>query len=71
MDADEEDEAIMNESLGYPDIASGRYRSFGRSRMGASPFGDDEDDSSDGEDDGLVEILVPGRKASTSSTSSH
>ncbi|EHA20752.1 hypothetical protein ASPNIDRAFT_204770, partial [Aspergillus niger ATCC 1015] len=61
MDSDEEDEAIMNESLGYPDIASGRYRSFGRSRMGASPFGDDEDDSSDGEDDGLVEILVPGR----------
>ncbi|GAQ37998.1 sit4-associated protein [Aspergillus niger] len=71
MDSDEEDEAIMNESLGYPDIASGRYRNFGRSRMGASPFGDDEDDSSDGEDDdGLVEILVPGRKASTSSTTS-
>ena len=71
MDSDEEDEAIMNESLGYPDIGSGRYRSFRRSRIGMSPFGEDEDDSSDGEDDGLVEILVPGRKASTSSTSSH
>ncbi|PYH45271.1 uncharacterized protein BP01DRAFT_47539 [Aspergillus saccharolyticus JOP 1030-1] len=69
MDSDEEDEAIMNESLGYPDLGPGRYMGFSRSRMGASPFGDDEEnDSSDGEDDGLVEILVPGRKASTSST---
>ncbi|PWY87629.1 SAPS-domain-containing protein [Aspergillus heteromorphus CBS 117.55] len=69
MDSDDEDEAIMNESLGYPDVGSGRYRSFRRSRIGASPFGDDDEqnDSSDGEDDGLVEILVPGRKSSTSS----
>jgi SIT4-associating protein SAP185/190 len=60
LDSDEEDEAIMNESLGYP-----RYRSFRRSQFGPSPFGnDDDDDSSDGEDDGLVEILVPGRKPS-------
>ncbi|PYI34718.1 hypothetical protein BP00DRAFT_42967 [Aspergillus indologenus CBS 114.80] len=68
MDSDEEDEAIMNESLGYPDLGPGRYMDFARSRMGASPFGEDNDnDSSDGEDDGLVEILVPGRKSSTSS----
>ncbi|KAI9931354.1 hypothetical protein MW887_011018 [Aspergillus wentii] len=67
MDSDEEDEAIMNESLGYPNLGADRYKSFRRSRVGASPFGDDENDSSDGEDDGLVEILVPGRKNSTSS----
>ncbi|RHZ60017.1 uncharacterized protein CDV56_108636 [Aspergillus thermomutatus] len=66
LDSDEEDEAIMNESLGYPDLGPGRYRSFRRSQFGPSPFGDDDDnDSSDGEDDGLVEILVPGRKSST------
>ncbi|KAE8133418.1 SIT4 phosphatase-associated protein-domain-containing protein [Aspergillus pseudotamarii] len=64
MDSDEEDEAIMNESLGYPDLGPGRYKSFRRSRFGVSPFGDDDqNDSSDGEDDGLVEILVPGRKS--------
>ncbi|KAA8648737.1 uncharacterized protein ATNIH1004_004622 [Aspergillus tanneri] len=63
MDSDEEDEAIINESLGYPDLGPGRYKSFRRSRMGPSPFGDDPNDSSDGEDDGLVEILVPGRKS--------
>ncbi|KAF7592865.1 hypothetical protein BBP40_012344 [Aspergillus hancockii] len=64
MDSDEEDEAIMNESLGYPDLGPGRYKSFQRSRFGVSPFGDeDQNDSSDGEDDGLVEILVPGRKS--------
>ncbi|KAF5864670.1 hypothetical protein ETB97_006947 [Aspergillus alliaceus] len=64
MDTDEEDEAIMNESLGYPDLGPGRYKSFRRSRFGVSPFGDDDDqnDSSDGEDDGLVEILAPGKK---------
>ncbi|RHZ72222.1 hypothetical protein CDV55_108477 [Aspergillus turcosus] len=65
LDSDEEDEAIMNESLGYPDLGPGRYRSFRRSQFGPSPFGDDDDDdSSDGEDEGLVEILVPGRKSS-------
>lgn len=64
MDSDEEDEAIMNESLGYPDLGPGRYKSFRRSRFGVSPFGDDDqNDSSDGEDDGLVEILVPGKKS--------
>ncbi|KAF9883058.1 hypothetical protein FE257_004137 [Aspergillus nanangensis] len=64
MDSDEEDEAIMNESLGYPDLGAARYKSFRQSRMGASPYGDDDqNDSSDGEDDGLVEILVPGRKS--------
>ncbi|KAL5362500.1 SIT4 phosphatase-associated protein-domain-containing protein [Aspergillus floccosus] len=64
MDSDDEDEAIMNESLGYPDLGPGRYKSFGQSRIGGSPFGDDDqNDSSDGEDDGLVEILVPGRKS--------
>ncbi|EAW10541.1 putative Sit4-associated protein (Sap185) [Aspergillus clavatus NRRL 1] len=67
MDSDEEDEAIMNESLGYPDLGPGRYKNFRRSQFGPSPFGDDDgNDSSDGEDDGLVEILVPGRKPSTS-----
>lgn len=67
--SDEEDEAIMNESLGYPDLGAERYKTFRRSRAGASPFdddGDDQNDSSDGEDDGLVEILVPGRKPSVS-----
>jgi SIT4-associating protein SAP185/190 len=64
MDSDDEDEAIMNESLGYPDLGPGRYKSFRQSRIGGSPFGDDDqNDSSDGEDDGLVEILVPGRKS--------
>ncbi|KAL4891917.1 SIT4 phosphatase-associated protein-domain-containing protein [Aspergillus ambiguus] len=64
MDSDEEDEAIMNESLGYPDLGAGRYKNFRQSRIGGSPFGDDDqNDSSDGEDDGLVEILVPGRKS--------
>lgn len=65
MDSDDDDEAIINESMGYPN----RYQDFRRSRIGASPFGDDDEqnDSSDGEDEGLVEILVPGRKNSTSS----
>jgi len=68
MDSDDEDEAIINESLGYSSF-------YGSSRYGGSrPLGshfDDEDedeqnDSSDGEeDDGLVEILVPGKKPST------
>ncbi|KKK19611.1 extragenic suppressor of kinetochore protein [Aspergillus rambellii] len=65
MDSDEEDEAVLNESLGYPELGSGQYKSFRGSRMGHSPFGNDEQsDSSDGEDDGLVEILVPGRRSS-------
>lgn len=71
MDSDEEDEAIINESIGYPNVgAANRYKNFQRSRIGASPFGDEEEqnDSSDGEDEGLVEILVPGRKNSTSSS---
>lgn len=63
MDSDEEDEAIINESLGYPNLGPGRYKNFRRSRIGESPFGNEQDDSSDGEDDGLVEILVPGRKS--------
>ena len=67
MDSDDDDEAIINESLGYPN----RYQNFRRSRIGPSAFGDDDEqnDSSDGEDEGLVEILVPGRKNSTSSQS--
>ncbi|KAI9040992.1 uncharacterized protein KD926_007534 [Aspergillus affinis] len=63
MDSDEEDEAIINESLGYPNLGPGRYKNFRRSHSGESPFGDEQNDSSDGEDDGLVEILVPGRKS--------
>lgn len=65
MDSDDDDEAIINDSTGYPN----RYQDFRRSRIGASPFGDDDEqnDSSDGEDEGLVEILVPGRKNSASS----
>ncbi|KAL2813185.1 hypothetical protein BDW59DRAFT_176827 [Aspergillus cavernicola] len=64
LDSDEEEEAILNESLGYPELGPGQYKSFRSSRMGHSPFGDDQNDSSEGEDDGLVEILVPGRKSS-------
>ena len=67
LDSDEEDEAIINESLGYSNLpAPSRYTGFRRSRAVSSDFDDDQNDSSDGEDDGLVEILVPGRKSSTS-----
>lgn len=70
MDSDEEDEAIINESLGYSNFfAANRYGGFRRSYdgNGQSSFDEDEEDedSSDGED-GLVEILVPGRKSSSS-----
>ncbi|KAL4881707.1 SIT4 phosphatase-associated protein-domain-containing protein [Aspergillus karnatakaensis] len=61
MDSDEE-EAILSESLGYPELGSGSYKNFRSSRLGHSPFGDDQNDSSEGEDEGLVEILVPGKK---------
>lgn len=74
MDSDEEDEAFMNESLGYPNLFSvGKYKGY-RGGGGSSSYDDVDDDndaqeqqndSSDGEDDGLVEILVPGRKSST------
>ncbi|GLI75412.1 sporulation-induced protein [Penicillium ochrochloron] len=65
--SDDEDEAIINESLGYSNLpGQTRYSGFRRPRAVSSHFDDDQDDSSDGEDDGLVEILVPGRKSSTS-----
>lgn len=65
--SDDEDEAIINESLGYSNLpAQSRYSGFGRPRAVSSHFDDDQNDSSDGEDGGLVEILVPGRKSSTS-----
>lgn len=68
IDSDDEDEAIINESLGYSNLpAQSRYSGFRRPRAVSSHFDDDQNDSSDGEDDGLVEILVPGRKSSTSS----
>ncbi|KAF3388402.1 Extragenic suppressor of kinetochore protein 1 [Penicillium rolfsii] len=64
--SDDEDEAIINESLGYSNLpGQTRYSGF-RPRAVSSHFDDEQDDSSDGEDDGLVEILVPGRKSSTS-----
>ncbi|KAJ5606021.1 hypothetical protein N7510_008802 [Penicillium lagena] len=70
VDSDDEDEAIINESLGYSNLTGpARYSNFRRSRAVGSHFEDDDDaqnDSSDGEDDGLVEIMVPGRKSSTS-----
>lgn len=67
VDSDDEDEAIINESLGYSNLpGQTRYSGFRRPRAVSSHFDDDQDDSSDGEDDGLVEILVPGRKSSTS-----
>jgi SIT4-associating protein SAP185/190 len=70
VDSDDEDEAIINESLGYSNLTGpARYSNFRRSHTVGSHFDDDDDeqnDSSDGEDDGLVEILVPGRKSSTS-----
>lgn len=69
MDSDEEDEAIINESLGYSNpFSSGKYKGYRNSHaMGTNPDDEEKNDSSDGEDDGLVEILVPGRKPSTSS----
>lgn len=67
FDSDEEDEAIINESLGYSNLpAPSRYSGFRRSRAVSGNFEDEQNDSSDGEDDGLVEILVPGRKSSKS-----
>ncbi|OJJ49052.1 hypothetical protein ASPZODRAFT_13789 [Penicilliopsis zonata CBS 506.65] len=68
MDSDEEDEAIINESLGYSNLFGvGRYKGGGISQSMGSQFNDeDQNDSSDGEDEGLVEILVPGRKSSAS-----
>lgn len=75
MDSDDEDEAIINESMGYETFyGSSRYGGLGRSHIkdgnGRSHFDKDIDgqnDSSDGEeDDGLVEILFPGRKISGS-----
>lgn len=67
MDSDEEEDAILNESLGYSNLpAPSRFGGFQRPRQVSSHFDDDQNDSSDGEDDGLVEILVPGRKSSTS-----
>lgn len=64
-DSDDEDEAIINESLGYPNLGANRYKNYGASPYGAD---DGQNDSSDGEEEGLVEILVPGRKNSTSSS---
>ncbi|KAJ5679281.1 hypothetical protein N7462_007525 [Penicillium macrosclerotiorum] len=67
IDSDDEDEAIINESLGYSNLpGQTRYSGFRRPRAVSSHFDDDQNDSSDGEDDGLVEIVVPGRKSSTS-----
>ncbi|KAL4798724.1 SIT4 phosphatase-associated protein-domain-containing protein [Aspergillus venezuelensis] len=63
LDSDDEEDAILNESLGYPELGPGQYKSFHTSRMGQSPFGDDQADSSGEEDEGLVEILVPGKKS--------
>ncbi|KAJ5759155.1 hypothetical protein N7520_006311 [Penicillium odoratum] len=67
IDSDDEDDAIINESLGYSNLPHpSRYTGFRRPRSVSSHFDDEQNDSSDGEDDGLVEILVPGRKSSTS-----
>ncbi|KAJ5101678.1 hypothetical protein NUU61_003900 [Penicillium alfredii] len=67
VDSDDEDEAIINESLGYSNLSGPeRYNNLRRSRAVSSHFDDEQNDSSDGEDEGLVEILVPGRKSSTS-----
>ncbi|CRG84741.1 SIT4-associating protein SAP185 [Talaromyces islandicus] len=65
-DSDEEEEAIINESLGYSSFfGPSRYGGYNRS-YGRDGFDNDEgNDSSDGED-GLVEILVPGRKSTSS-----
>lgn len=64
MDSDDEDEAIINESLGYPNLGADRYKNLRKAQAGDSPFGDQN--SSEEEDEGLVEILVPGRKSSPS-----
>ncbi|OJD16400.1 hypothetical protein AJ78_03430 [Emergomyces pasteurianus Ep9510] len=66
----DEDEALIGEPLGYSNFFEGtRYGSSSAPGTGLRSGGDlliasdDRDDSSDGEeDDGLVEILVPGRK---------
>ncbi|KAH8697651.1 hypothetical protein BGW36DRAFT_359433 [Talaromyces proteolyticus] len=65
-DSDEEEEAIINESLGYSNFFEpSRYGGFNRSYSRDAFDDNDGNDSSDGED-GLVEILVPGRKSSSS-----
>lgn len=74
MDSDEEEEAIINESLGYSSFfGPGRYGGLGRSysKDSSHSFLDDEaEDSSDGEEEeGLVEIQVPGKKTPTTSSS--
>lgn len=67
IDSDEEEDAIINESLGYSNLTGpNRYSNLRRSRDLGKSFDDEQNDSSDGEDDGLVEILVPGRKSSSS-----
>jgi SIT4-associating protein SAP185/190 len=75
IDSDDETEAIMNESFGYSNLfGTSRYGEVGRShirdnsrRPHFNADADDHNDSSDGEeDDGLVEILFPGRKAPSS-----
>ncbi|KAJ5923549.1 hypothetical protein N7454_008794 [Penicillium verhagenii] len=67
LDSDDEEDAIINESLGYSNLPHpNRYTGFRRPRAVSSHYDDEQNDSSDGEDDGLVEILVPGRKSSTS-----
>lgn len=67
IDSDEEEEAIINESLGYSNLTGpNRYSGLRRSGDPSAHAEDEANDSSDGEDDGLVEIQVPGRKSSTS-----
>ncbi|PGH36879.1 SIT4-associating protein [[Emmonsia] crescens] len=67
--SDEEDETLVGEPLGYSNFFDGARYASGASGTGIRSGGnmlldsEDRNDSSDGEeDDGLVEILVPGRK---------
>lgn len=58
---DDDDETIIREALGYSTfLAPGTLPGDGSSGMLDST---ERNDSSDGEDEGLVEILVPGKRA--------
>ncbi|KAM5445548.1 sporulation-induced protein [Microsporum audouinii] len=67
--SDEDDETIIQEALGYSTFLGSDHHT-----LGGSGYPEDREltpdsargqDNSDGEDDGLVEILVPGRKSVT------
>lgn len=63
-DDDEDDETIIREALGYSTfLASDTHPGDGSGNMHLDSA--ERNDSSDGEDEGLVEILVPGKRATS------